>query len=539
MRRSCKFVSYFLSVTLCISLLTVVPVFAQNKELDCTEIILAEVAPDEFLSRLISSDSFSLEDYFSEKNQVAEVDNYTDFSTMSRFEIADWAYQNNLISEAQKIESYCDLIENRTFEYVVCLDSIYSEIENYANTNLMSASLNGKISSVLEPSALQYQNTRTTEHFIEIDDIIIHDVDNVLSDSVLNVIGEYASSLKTMFGNMGFNFPNVPGTDYIIALSTSTTGETCSTQFFSALSSTTCLVSTHIYGVNNSTNLSDSLRQRIAHGMFHAIQSNYYCAHIDHSDHNLNNYIEGAEWFREACADWGAWATTGLTTGVNFNAFINSGECMTQNIGNGAMLFPATIARYYGGAATIEEIYYQLYVNVRGIGESDFDFLETAVNGALVERGYTYVDFADIVSQMSVYLATPAIYSFVATGLQNTVAADIIYSDGYDFQEDNIDGLDRVYFTFTPDVDPVDYELDFRIVMYGGTGDFGTVQQYWYNDSGDLITEYLVPNANGIVSFTHPHYEEGNPSGFVGIVITGVDADAAFDFFIEYEVTQY
>ena len=544
MKKTYKFVSCLLSLTLCFAFLFVVPIYAQEDLLsqkaqdlsECGEIelesnvigvVLTTASSDEILSRLISQEAFSLEGSLVKGNKVMPLNESYDFSTMSRFAIADWAYQNDLISEAQKIEGYCDLLENQIFENVVCLDSFYSEIENYANTNLISASLDEKISSVLDVQSLNSQNTRNTVHFIEINGIVIDDELNTLSDATLYAIGEYASSLKTMFENMGFNFPNHPqgGTDYIISLSTSTSSTVCQTQLYHELSSTTCLVSTHIYGVNNSTTLSNTLRQRIAHGMFHAIQNFYYGPTIN--------------WFKEACADWGAWATTGLTTGINFNSFINSRRSMAENVGHGAMLFPATISQYYGGAATIEEIYYQLYVNIHGQDESEEAFLKTAIDGALEERGYRNVTFEDVFFQMSAFLAEPAIYGFITPGLYNSFnGGEIVYYEGDDFQEDDIRGLDRAYFSFTPDEALLDYEIEFEIGVFGDDVD---IHHYWYNDNGELIIEHLNLSSDGTVTFSHPNYDEGNPSGFVGIVIAcaNMNANTRVSFYINYTVTEY
>lgn len=498
MKRSCKFVSYFLSVTLCLSLLAVVPVSAQNEKLDFNDVVLKEASSDEFLSRLVSSESFSLEGLLIEGKQVTNFDNNSDFSTMSRFEIADWAYQSNLISEAQKIEGYCDLLENRVFENVVCLDSIYSEIENYANNNLMSASLNEKISSVLEVSTLQHQNTRT-EHFIVVDDIIIHDVENALSDAVLNAIGEYVSSLKTTFESMGFNFPSVQGTDYIISLSTSTTGVSIRTQLFSALTSTTCLVSTHIYGVNNSTTLSNTLRQRIAHGMFHAIQNNYHCNHVHHNESSNIIYHEETIWFREACANWGAWETTRRIDGLDLNAFINARQGLKANVGGGSMFFPTTISKYYGGAATIVEIYEQL--STVTTSTYNFNTLRNKINAALTARGYTNVTFADVYIEMRARLVAPVLYyGDVSTSLDynsNNYVIPISYEPAFD--EDSLYETQLTSFKYGAADDVVDSVLKIDIEL---AGDEGAIVQYWYDEDDNLQWSVLTPGEDGWIRIT-------------------------------------
>ena len=550
MKKSCKFVSSVLLFAMLLSSFAIIPAYAQQENLvssnsvteqvhvcsDCTnsnncvakvDSIYTTVSSNEILSRLVSQEPFSLDGTITTEGQTKTLDEYYDFSSMSRFAIADLAYEKELITEAQMIECYCDLLTEKNFENVICLDPFYNKIKNYEATTQVNVALDKKITSVLNSNtySLQTQPARRNSHSITVNGIYIEDVFNILSDSVLNEIGAFASSLRTLYENRGFDFPgdNITGNDYVILLSTSTAGLVCDTISYQDLTSTTCLSATYIHGVNRNTVLNDSLRQRIAHGMFHAIQNTY-------------NRAEG--WFKEACADWGAWSTTGLTTGINFNAFINARGSMTNNVGRGAMLFPVTIARYYGGYETIVEIYEQLSTVTTTI--LPFSTLENKINAALAARGYTSVDFADIFSQMSGYLAVPSsIYSFVASGLQNTFnAGEITYYEGADFTEDDIRKLDRAYFSFTPDEDLIDYEIEFEVGVLGNPNGDVTVQQFWYNDIGEAMIEYLPLNANGVVSFSHPHFDEGNPSGFVGIIITNTNADAEYGFYIDYVVTQ-
>ncbi|MBQ8432546.1 MAG: hypothetical protein IJX28_06645 [Clostridia bacterium] len=533
MKKFCKSISSFLIVTLLLSFLVVTPAFAQNndyvegKDADATSTIgeiSTTISSTEILSRLVAQEPFSIDGTLLTDSQTVELNEFYNFSTMSRFAIADWACRNDLITEEQKIESYCDLLTTRNFENIVCLDPIYKQIDNYAKKHRLDTTLNQKVSLVLNPTDQTQSVYAINSDSVNDGQIVVHDYDGVgILESELERILSMAQGIRSSYENMGIPFLN-PDFDgyYVIALRGSSSGGSCETNPIGGsiegnkqLSATTLYISVDGNGVINTSNT--VLRQRLAHGMFHAIQNSYHSA-------------EG--WFKEACADWGAWAATGLTTGLNLNAFINSSLSMTANVGGGAMLFPATIARYYGGAATILEIYEQL----SSVTSATFSIatLDVKITAALAARGYSSVDFADVFSRMSVNLATPgSSYSFITSGLQNTSAADITYSPGTDFTEDSADVLDRVYFTFEPATGVSNCTIEFEVVMYNGTG---TVQQYWYNSEGVLCVQYFTPNANGVVTFYQPDSEEGNPTGFVGIVVTGVGE--SFDFSIDYTVTQ-
>lgn len=536
MKFTFRFWCCFLSLVVCLSCL-VVPTFAQedflvaseitssalygcsaceavNLEAESDGIVLTEVTANDILSRLSSTEAFSLEGSFVKGNQVISLDDYYDFSSMSRFAIAKWAFQYDLISEAQMIEGYCDLLAERIFENVGCLDPFYKEIKDYAASHRVSATLEEKISSTLtvNTNPLQSQNARNNEHLIVVDWIMVHDVNNVLSDAVLTSIGNFAASIKATFEGIGFDFPssNVAA-HYIIALTTSNDGDACHTESFESLTDTTCLSTTYIYGVDSNTTLNNELRQQIAHGMFHAIQNNY------------NKNVE--DWFREACANWGAWAVTGLTTNLNLNSFISSTRCMTDDVGGGAMLFPATIDFFYGSVPTIVEIYEQL---------STVDNTETAIDRALAARGYSDT-FEDVFLTMAVELADPGSGYSDISGLQNN-AVDYTntYSFGNDFVEDNVEGYGRSYFSFAPASGVTNYTVEFEIILSGSGS--GIVYQYWYNSENEFCIQECNVNANGTLTLTHPDSEEGNPSGEVGIIVVSTGSD--FSFYIDYTVTQ-
>lgn len=516
-----KRICMIISILVAVSCVFTIPAFASDKRSSESEKIESELvtlttSTEVFLDRLVSKSAFSVNDYLS------TTDSNDDFASMSRFAIADWAFAKSLITEAQMIEAYCDLLNTKNFENAICLDCTYKKVESYANTRLISATLATKINSVLEQrDSLKYfsnqlQNTRSGGVMLTSNRIMIDGTSVEIQSSDLELIKNIAQNAKNTYEGLGFDFPTDSSmtVDYIIALEEVEDTSACFTDDIEGTQSgNTYLSATTLYiDIDSTGNIETSdavLRHRLTHGMFHAIQNGYNC--ID-------------DWFKEACANWGAWAITGLTTELNLNSFISSTRCMTDDVGGGAMLFPATIDFFYGSVPTIVEIYEQL---------STEDDTETAINNALAARGYSDT-FEDVFLTMAVELADPGSGYSDISGLQN-YNADYTdtYSFGTDFVEDNVEGYGRSYFSFAPASGVTNYTVEFEIVLSGSGS--GIVYQYWYNSENEFCIQECNVNANGTLILTHPDSEEGNPSGEVGIIVVSTGYD--FSFYIDYTVT--
>lgn len=514
-----KRICMIISILVAVSCVFTIPAFASDKRSSKSEKIESEqvsltTSTEVFLDRLVSKSAFSVNDYLS------TTDSNDDFASMSRFAIADWAFAKSLITEAQMIEAYCDLLNTKNFENAICLDCTYKKVESYANTRLISATLATKINSVLEQrdslkySSNQLQNTRSGGVMLTSNRIMIDGTSVEIQSSDLELIKNIAQDAKYTFEGLGFDFPtdSSMAVDYIIALVEGDDHLACNTTSIEDTQvGNTCLSSTFLYVSFDSNgeieNSTAELRQAIAHGMFHAIQNGYNC--ID-------------DWFREACAHWGAWATTGLSNYSDIDYYINAGCGLTEE----AILIPATIDFYYGGVPTIVEIYEQL---------SSIDDTFEAIEAALSARGYN-VDFDDVYEEMTMNLIYPnSNYSDLSSDLHNDAVEDsIAYSVGTDFVEDRIDGYGSVYYSFVAQGGSSNYTIEFDVVLDGNGP--GVVYQYWYNSEGDVCIQEFNVGATGSVSFTQPDSEEGNLINCVVIIVMSLGS--TFDFYIDYTVTQ-
>lgn len=73
-------------------------------------------------SSIVSDDVFSLNGYVASGTELISIDEYYDFSKIDKYQIAEWAYQIGALSESEAVECLCDLIINRNFDNIDCLE---------------------------------------------------------------------------------------------------------------------------------------------------------------------------------------------------------------------------------------------------------------------------------------------------------------------------------------------------------------------------------------------------------------------------------
>ncbi len=64
----------------------------------------------EFINKLLTSDSLILDGTVTVNNKKIDINEYYDFDSAYKLDIVDWAKEIGLITEAEKIETYCDII---------------------------------------------------------------------------------------------------------------------------------------------------------------------------------------------------------------------------------------------------------------------------------------------------------------------------------------------------------------------------------------------------------------------------------------------
>lgn len=122
-----------------------------------TKHVISVKDTSEEIQEALLAETFSLDGTVLLKGKKENINEFYDFASYSRYEIAEWAHAKELISEEEKIEVFCDLINARNFENVNCLEWVNGEITDYLWTNEVSSPLDEKIQSVLTPAFAQNQ----------------------------------------------------------------------------------------------------------------------------------------------------------------------------------------------------------------------------------------------------------------------------------------------------------------------------------------------------------------------------------------------
>ena len=163
------------------------------------------------MDSIVSEEEFKINGFITENRTQYNLHEFYDFQSTSRFHIADWAYEANLITEAEKIDVFCDLIISQNFENIDCLESVVDTIQQYRSNSFVSEQLNSKISAILtRPSSIGLGNSSSTRDgestYISSNFEVYYDSNDISSTSA-RLVAEYFERVKTMYLNLGFREP--------------------------------------------------------------------------------------------------------------------------------------------------------------------------------------------------------------------------------------------------------------------------------------------------------------------------------------------
>lgn len=296
------------------------------------------------ISSITSTNTFEIEGTILDNEIQYELNDFYDFSSTSRYHIVDWAYKAEIITEAEEIEAFCDLINTRNFENIDCLEGVIDTIQHYRDSLSFYDELEVKINTVLsKPTYISEVSSGKTrainnEGIYNSSNFTIHyDIDSVTS-ATAQTVASYFEQVRTEYISLGFRTPLLESgqSQYHVYLDPeskpgSTTLASCFKEDY--VNSTTCPSYIVLYSF---TGLNNRVRERIAHEYFHAIQ---------------NAYNHDSSWFKEACANWGKINVAGssLTCDGKINSFIGTTLPMNdKETQYGAVVYPLTIQRRYG-----------------------------------------------------------------------------------------------------------------------------------------------------------------------------------------------
>jgi len=248
-----------------------------------TALITVSDSKESIISSVTSATPFEIDGTISDNGIQYDLNDFYDFSRTSRYHIVDWAYEAGLITEAEKIEAFCDLINDRNFENIDCLEGVIDTIQCYQNSELFSDELGNKINIVLskptyisedisgKTRAIDKEATYNSSNFT-----IHYDTDSTNS-STAQTVATYFEQVRSEYISLGFRTPLLESgqSRYHVYLDPeSKPGSTTPASCFKVnyLNSTTCPSYIVLYSF---TGLNNRVRERIAHEYFHAIQNAY------------------------------------------------------------------------------------------------------------------------------------------------------------------------------------------------------------------------------------------------------------------------
>lgn len=444
----------------------------------------------DIVNSIISDEAFNINGTINVSSDIVNITDYYDFSNISKYSIASWAYELNLISEKEKIESYCDLILQRNFSNTSCIEGVFDELQNYYS--IADADVAEKIETILavpfdndtgiSTMSISSESTYTSTNFT------IHYDNTKTTSTVAANVANYFETVRTQYINMGFNTPKLQWfkSTYQVYLDPDVdpNGTALATTVKSATLTNTCASYIKLY---NFTTLNDAMRENIAHEYFHAIQNAY-------------NHQSG--WFKEACANWGSIAigsTYNITLGWIRNFITSSTNVSMPTLsGYGAVLFPLTIHYSYGGTSAIRSIYeaYNSYS-----ASASLDTLRTAITNGIVNNGYSNENFNVAYRRMVSFLVHPTIwYNTVADTSSTTFWPNVAMNSTWTASTSgsvytgSLNYLSSNYYRITV---PSNYTGNVKINITFSSG-LGALQSYTVDKYNRHVVSYYLTTSSGV-----------------------------------------
>ncbi|MBR6768622.1 MAG: hypothetical protein IKM34_03950 [Clostridia bacterium] len=303
-------------------------IFLQQQSIGKTSIHFNETS-DTFIQK-ITSDNLSIDGYTANENsQSISLTDYFTQNQASRFDIVDIAYQNNLITETEKIEAYCNLYENKQFENTPCLHGVVVTLSQYRLSENASEGIKERIDKLFLPSST-VTNTSTARSASDDENLLSYSSPNFIikyetgiAYSEVVKVANHMESVRTQYvTEMEYRAPLLDNSNnkYPITLHTGEdptvspdepdkpAGVTKPKTFYG----TRCSTEIEIFTFSS---LTTEEKETLAHEYFHAIQ----CAY----NWRLPDY---QTWFSEGSANWAALITQGtsLSMDEHINMFLAS-----------------------------------------------------------------------------------------------------------------------------------------------------------------------------------------------------------------------
>ena len=347
----------------CDSILSTDTVFSQNQSFEQASIHFNETS-ETFLQK-ITSDTLSIDGYATNENsQSISLTDYFTQNKASRFDIVDIAFQDNLITETEKIEAYCSLYENWQFENITCLHKVITTLSQYQLSENTSNETNERIQSIFSPSS----NTlsRSVEEYdaypsySSTNFIVRYEPGIAYSEAVK--VANYLETVRNIYVNeMGYRTPIAESTQpkYRVVLLLGESKDDDVVYPTNDPYPAAGVIPDESYGVRSSSRIeiyyfssfSSNTREILAHELYHAIQKAYY-----------TNGWPPNSWLSESTACWATVMIGESTTVMNehINGYLSSTLSLLDSDEMGTVLFPFVMQHLCGTSNVIREMWEEL-----------------------------------------------------------------------------------------------------------------------------------------------------------------------------------
>lgn len=504
-----------------------------------------------FMSK-IASDTMSLcGTVVDENGNSMDLSEFFSVNQISRFDIVDIAHENKILSETEKIDAYCSLLEKKKYENSGCIHDVITALSCYAWSERAPVETKKRIESIFSlpdtassealssalssASALSESSQQTTSHSYTSAHFVVYYQSEILESEAQNT-ANYLETIRTKYiTEYNFRAPilDVNSTRYQVHLFPAESNDGNNTMSGSTNPITqygsTCSTYTSIFSFSS---LTTEAKEILAHEYFHAIQAAYKWE-------NKTNL-----WFDEATANWGSIAVNGTSTicDQQIQAYINSSASIYNSGGYGAVLFPLIIQRACGTDA-IKAIW-EKYGEQTSTSLS-FSQFKAVVDEALSPWNHTfdavfykmaYSNFAPDIWYRTVhpggYSATSAWAPFFNTdNTTSTRPRASTYTTLFDSA--SIQPYDNNYHVFRSDLLNKASKLTIVLTLSGSDVLGGVCQAYYVKSDGTHVASTLNRTTSNSYTITCDVY--GSDVVWYGVVLSNV-SDSALTYSLQYKV---
>jgi len=493
-----------------------------------------ETSSEEFINRLLASEKFTLDGTVTLGNKKIDINEYYDFDSAYKLDIVDWAREIGLITEAEKIETYCDLILDGEDDGVDCWNPYNEQIIEYSENNILSTQLKEKIDAVL--CAETNTSVRSANRAVYYTNKFAIEYNTSIPLSEIEAVGMYFEVVRSFYWARGYNSVKLKDGEekYHIYIYTDAEnnrgGAECKhvSDADNDGENDNLRVCPSYINIYSFSELSNRVKHNIAHEYFHAIQ---------------NSYNWDISWFKEAAANWAMiWVDKSVplstTNLARFNAFLaentpldvcTSEETDPDAYGHGKAFFPLAIHKKFG--ADKIRLIYEAYAAYNNNGDNAYVELSYSDIRTIISTGIGTANggFDRALRAMASYNADPgrwygSLYNYANTFINNRAQTISVmgtnYSYGSSSQPMTLLHSTSAYYIFRLDISGYS-KLTIQLTFLNDTNSRGRCQLYVENEDGTRTISYPTIS-NSTITFTSGDISDGK---IFGIIVTNATAN--------------